>query len=173
MSSGKKGICTYSFIGGGLTLLILSLLLFFTPLPATIGVANQDGLLESLIGWGLSRQTIHAALTLSALVGLFSLLRLDSDILQKSETKVAFAGFLAFISYEYFKLIRSFQIVNQWERLLSSFNKMENLFPLDVLQDCFIGANNTPILCRSVIQALLMAFVVFILIGIYIHACDP
>lgn len=138
--------------------------LLVSPLPSTTGVVSVDGL-ENLIGWGLKRQTTHAALTLSALVGLFSLLRLRSDILKKWETILSFIGFLTFLSYEYFKLIRSFHIVNQWEKELCNKIGAENVFTLDPLQKWFFS------LLRIPVQELLIAFIVFILIRIYILAC--
>jgi len=153
-----------SFIGGLLAFIFVYWLLN-SPMPAPAGVEGDKNMLMSLIGWGLSRQTTHAALELSALVGLFSLLRLRSNILTKWETRAFFSALLLFFSYEYFKLIRSFQLVNQWERLLSSNVNVEHLFVTDPLQNWFFNANNNPV------QAILVSVAVFLLIRIYAYAC--
>lgn len=144
---------------GGLLAGIFAYSLLSSPLPPTTGVENNQDILKSLIGWGLSRQTTHAALELSAVVGLFSMLRLRPNVLARKETKVAFFGFLVFLSYEYFKLIRSFQLVNQWEELLS-----KNFFQSDPLQSLFFPTTS------SLLQALFISVLVFLLIRMYAYA---
>jgi hypothetical protein len=147
---------------GGLFAGIFVYWLLGSPMPTATGIETDD-IFKSLISWGLSRQTAHAALGLSAVVGLFSLLRLRPETLARSETRIFFFGFLVFLSYEYFKLIRSFQLVNQWERMLSE-SFPESLFLLDPLQDRFFATTN------SIVQALLISVAVVLLIRIYAHA---
>jgi hypothetical protein len=158
-------VWSLSLIGGLLAGVPVCLLLG-SPMPATNGIERDKEMLKSLIGWGLSRQLTHAALVLSAIVGLFSLLRLKPNMLRRLWTQLSFAGFLGFLSYEYFKLIRSFQVVNQWERLLSNQINVENLFLPDPLQDLFFSTAN------KLVQVSLMSFAVFVLIWVYAYACN-
>jgi len=149
-------------IGSLLIFLFVLCLLLTEPLPVLNDVKLEEKTLISLIQWGLNRQLTHASLTLSAIVGIFSMLRMKGKILKKNETKIAFGGFLALLFYEYTKLIRSFQIVNIWEKLLDI--KIENLFKLDLLQDYFLNPGN------YFIQALVAAFITFFLIRMYMNS---
>ena len=157
--------CRYnSWIGGLVACIFVLILLCKDPLPSLHGVKPDD--IKDLISWDLSRQLTHAALTLSALVGVFSMLQMKSKILQKWETKLTFTGILAFLSYEYFKLIRSFQIVNILENKLPIYGRAEHIFQLDLLQQYLLKDNS----CWRVIQSLGIAVIVFLLIRIYNHS---
>jgi hypothetical protein len=103
-------------------------------------VAQNITVLKDLVGWGLKRQTTHAALTLSAFVSLFSILRFKKCILEKHSIQIIYGTFLVFLSYEYFKLIRSFQIVALWEETLTKhYDIYKEVFRSDWLQKIFFS----------------------------------
>ena len=111
-----------------------------TKYPETKNVAHNITALKDLIGWGLKRQTTHAALTLSAFVSLFSILRFKKCILEKHSIQIIYGVFLVFLSYEYFKLLRSFQIVALWEEALANhYDIYYEVFKSDWLQKMFFS----------------------------------
>jgi hypothetical protein len=173
LNSALQKVRTHnSCTGFFLALITVFILLICDPLPSLNGYEPKVDTLKSLIQWGLSRQLTHASLTLSALVGIFSMLRMKSKILQKWETQCAFTGFLIFLSYEYYKLINSFQIVSLWERKLPVDSRVKYLFQPDLLQQIFLSINDD--FCRTIIitfiQSLGIAVIVFFLIRIYNHS---
>ena len=137
-------------------------ILLSSPLYSPTGLDEGD--LIYLINWGLKRQTTHAALSLSALLGLFSILRLKKEKLQMCETFLAFFGFISFLSYEYYKLIRSFNMIYIYEHWLPIYEINPNLFLLDPFQDWFFK--------HSMVQVLLISIVIFIMYRMYIESSN-
>ena len=154
-----KNQSKYLSLGISLFFFTGMLIVLFT-LPPTTKLVDE-GVLKDQIDWGLKRQTTHAALSLSALLGLFSILRLKEEILQLIETLVTFLGFISFLSYEYYKLIRSFQSINEFESLLHSIDDSYS-FSLDFLQEIFFS--------NPIIQALLISTVIFLMFRMYIES---
>ncbi|MFC1803588.1 hypothetical protein ACFL0D_06445 [Thermoproteota archaeon] len=118
----------------------------------------DEGYLIQQINWALSRQTTHAALALSALLGLFSILGNREERPQIDETFIIFLGFVCFLSYEYYKLIRSYNLVNSFEKQLLALDDSYVFYP-DGLQQLFF---RWPIL-----QAGLLALIIFLVVKIY------
>ena len=145
----------WSLLGGFLSFLLVFCLLS-KPLP-NIGT-NDKSLLENFISWGTGRQTTHAALCLSAFIGLFSLLRLRPEILRRWETKTIFFGLLAFLSYEYFKLIQSTLWILRLEDVYFSSGS------LDLFQTNFLGET----LLHKIFQSFIMSCAIFLLVKLYL-----
>jgi predicted flap endonuclease-1-like 5' DNA nuclease len=103
---------------------------------------NQQGILElkadydseyieSLIGWEVTRQTTWAALTVSCLVGIFSLIKLINDhnsAYIRALLELAYAGSTLAFWYCILKLLWSYQLVRKYETLLGRVSGMGDVF---------------------------------------------
>jgi hypothetical protein len=140
-------------------------------MPSISGV--NDTVKKDLLNWDLSRQVTHATLTLSALLGLFTILTIGKSILEKGEIRVIFTGFLTFLSYEYFKLLRSFQVVNLLEGSLYGNDLSVKILPLDLIEKMFSHPDNLFLFNITLLMlSVSISIVVVLLIRIYIHIRD-
>ena len=148
---------------GFLAFSVVLFLLVQSPFPEYATIEESNTTSKELIGWGLKRQSTHASLFLSSLFGTFSILRLNNKILKKPEAKIAFGGCLIFFSYEYFKLVRNFQIVYKLEE------NLRLLLPLDRVQELiFLFEGESPSFLNNSTLAVGAFLVVTCLIRIYI-----
>jgi predicted flap endonuclease-1-like 5' DNA nuclease len=90
----------------------------------------DSGYIENLIGWEVTRQTTWAALTVSCLVGIFSLIKLLNDrnsAYVRALLELAYTGCTLAFWYCILKLLWSYQLVRKYETLLGRASGMEDV----------------------------------------------